>query len=57
MPDPAESIDRFLQTKLRGKRPDEKEKKRLSDALLRRGFFWPDVKAALNRLGAELWED
>ena len=57
MPDPAESIDRFLQTKLRGKRPDEKEKKRLSDALLRRGFFWPDVKADLNRLGAELWED
>ena len=57
MPDPAETIDRFLETKLRGRKPDEKEKKRLSDALLRRGFFWPDVKAGLNRLGAELWED
>ena len=57
LPDPAETIDRFLENKLRGKKLDEKEKKRLSDALLRRGFSWPDVKAGLNRLGAELWED
>jgi SOS response regulatory protein OraA/RecX len=35
----------------------EKEKKRLSDALLRRGFSWSDIKAGLNRLGADLWED
>ena len=57
MPDPAEQIDRFLQEKLRGRIPDEKEKKRLSDALLRRGFGWGDVKAGLNRLGAELYEE
>ena len=57
LPDPAESIDRFLESKLRGQELDEKMKKRLSDALLRRGFFWPDVRAGLNRLGAELWED
>ena len=57
MPDPAEQIDRFLQEKLRGRTPDEKEKKRLSDALLRRGFGWGDVKAGLNRLGAELYEE
>ena len=57
LPDPAESIDRFLEHKLRGKPLDEKEKKRLSDALLRRGFSWPDVKSGLNRLGADLWED
>ena len=57
LPAPAEIIDRFLESKLRGKTPDEKEKKRLSDALLRRGFFWSDVKAGLNRLGAEVWED
>ena len=55
LPDPAETIDRFMESKLRG-RP-LKEKKRLSDALLRRGFSWSDVKAGLNRLGAELWED
>ena len=57
LPDPAEAIDRFLERKLRGRAPDEKEKKRLSDALLRRGFSWSDVRAGLNRLGAELWED
>ena len=57
LPDPAESIDRFLEHKLRGKPLDEKEKKRLSDALLRRGFSWSDIRAGLNRLGADLWED
>ena len=57
LPDPAEAIDRFLERKLRGRAPDEKEKKRLSDALLRRGFSWSDIRAGLNRLGADLWED
>ena len=57
LPDPAEAIDRFLESKLRGQEPDEKMKKKLADALLRRGFFWPDVRAGLNRLGAEVWED
>ncbi len=57
LPDSAGEIDRFLESKLRGKVPDEKEKKRLSDALLRRGFSWSDVKAGLNRLGADLFED
>ena len=56
LPDPAEAIDAFLRTKLRGEL-DQREKKRLSDALLRRGFAWPDVKAGLNRLGAELYEE
>ena len=54
LPPPEEQIDRFLAAKLRGRSPDEKEKKRLSDALLRRGFAWRDVRAGLNRLGAEL---
>lgn len=57
LPDPAETIDRFLESKLRGQELDEKLKKRLSDALLRRGFFWPDIRAGLNRLGAAVWED
>lgn len=54
MPDPAEQIDRFLESKLRGRTPDEKEKKRLCDALARRGFAWPDIRAGLARLGAEI---
>ena len=57
LPDNGEQIDRFLQSKLRGRMPDEKEKKRLTDALLRRGYSWGDVKAAWSRLGSETWAD
>lgn len=57
LPDPAEQIGRFLESKLRGRVPDEKEKKRLSDALIRRGYSWGDVKAAWSRLGSETWEE
>lgn len=47
LPDPADSIERFLARKLQGRTPDARERKRLSDALLRRGFFWDDIKRAL----------
>ena len=57
LPDQSEDVDRFLRSRLRGGLPDEKEKKRLTDALLRRGFSWGDVRAAWNRLGSETWED
>ena len=57
LPESGEQIDRYLEQKLRGRLPDEKEKKRLSDALLRRGYSWGEVRAGLNRLGAEIWED
>ena len=57
LPEGGEQIDRFLHGKLRGRMPDEKEKKRLTDALLRRGYSWGDVRAAWNRLGSETWED
>ena len=56
LPDPAEAIDDYLRSKRRGEL-DEKEKKRLSDGLLRRGFAWSDIRAGLNRLGAEVWEE
>ncbi len=45
----AEAIDVFLQAKCRGAL-DQREKKRLSDALLRRGFAWADIRAGLARL-------
>lgn len=57
LPEDDGQIDRFLQQKLRGRVPDEKEKKRLTDALLRRGFPWGEIKAAWTRYGAEIWED
>lgn len=57
LPDNGEQIDHFLQSKLRGRMPEEKEKKRLTNALLRRGYSWSDVKAAWNRLGTAVEED
>ena len=54
MDDPAEAIDAFLRKKLRwAELSDPKVRKRLSDALARRGFRWEDISAGLRRLGAE----
>lgn len=50
-------VEDFLRSKLRGRIPDEKEKRRLTNALLRRGFPWGEVKAAWRRLGEEIQED
>ena len=50
-------VDAFLRSKLRGRTPDEKEKRRLTNALLRRGFPWGEVKAAWRQLGEEMQED
>ena len=57
LPPDGGQIDRFLQNKLRGRAPDEKEKKRLTDALLRRGFSWSEVKSAWSRYGSEIREE
>ena len=46
-PPTEEIIAVFLQSRWKGRQPDEKELKRTSDALLRRGFSWGDVKVAL----------
>lgn len=56
-PDTQEQIDAFLTKKLRGQRPDPKTQKRLTDALLRRGFSWGEVKAAWGRLSDVVPED
>ena len=50
LPDSREAIDRFLQSKCAGHTVDRAERKRLCDALLRRGFSWTDIRPALNRL-------
>ena len=53
--DPADSIDAFLQKKLRGAQPgDPRELKRASDALARRGYRWDEINAALRRWGAQV---
>lgn len=51
--DPAQAIDAFVQKKLAGKASDRKELKKVSDALMRRGYGWEDISAALRRLGAD----
>ena len=51
LPDSADAIDAFLRGKLKGRKPDRAELKRLSDALLRRGYSWNEIRPALNRLG------
>ena len=51
LPENGGQVDAFLQSKLRGRAPAEKEKRRLTNALLRRGFPWGEVKAAWGRLG------
>ena len=56
LPEAAEVLDRLIQKKCRGDLSDPREKKRVSDALLRRGFSWSDVKAAIGRY-AEIGED
>lgn len=56
LPEAEGQIDAFLAAKLRGRTPDGRERKRLSDTLLRRGFSWEDVKAAWHRQGQELPE-
>ena len=52
-----EALDELLQSKLHGRSPEDKEKKRLTDALLRRGFSWGEVRSAWGRYGSEIWEE
>ena len=56
MPESAEILDGLIQKRCRGDLADPREKKRVSDALLRRGFAWSDVKAAMGRY-TEMIED
>ena len=51
--DPSDAIDAFVSKKLAGKQPDRKEWKKVSDALLRRGYGWEEISAALRRYGAD----
>ena len=54
--DSAEMLDALIRKKCKGDLDDPKERKRVCDALLRRGFSWSEVKAALGRY-TEILED
>lgn len=56
MPKAADILDQLIQKRCRGDLSDPKERKRTCDALMRRGFGWGEVKAAMERY-AEIIED
>ncbi len=55
--DVGDSINRFLQTKLHGRTPEKKELKQITDALVRRGFRWDEIKDGLSHYGMSLEEE
>lgn len=56
LPEGDETIDTLIARKLNGREPDKQEVKRLTDMLLRRGFSWGQIKAALGRYDEALEE-
>lgn len=56
LPDAAQAVRAYLRARTKGAALDEKTRKRLGDALLRRGFVWNDIRPALNELGGEIEE-
>ncbi len=53
LPSQENAIDEFLLRRFRGAKPDQKELKRATDALLRRGHSWRDIRSALERYAPE----
>lgn len=53
LPSREAAIDDFLRRRFRGKTPDRAECKRATDALLRRGHSWGDIRSALGRYAPE----
>ncbi len=51
------TIEKVILGRTKGRAVEEKERKKLSDLLLRRGFAWRDVKAALEKLGGAIGEE
>lgn len=57
MPEPDETIDRLLRSRLRSSEPDRAELKKATDALLRRGYGWEDIRAAVSRYNSSIEEE
>lgn len=53
LPPQDDAIDTFLQRRFRGNTPDRAEIKRATDALLRRGHSWEDIRRAISRYTSE----
>ncbi len=58
MPAQNESVDKLLRSRMRGaESTDRAALKRAADALLRRGYAWDEINAAMERYRAETEED
>lgn len=58
LPEQADTVERLLAAKLRGRAPEGDDLRRACAALIRRGFSWEEVSSAAKRLshGLELDE-
>ena len=60
LPDMGDAVDNFLQKRFCGREPDQKERKRAVDALVRRGYSWQEIQQGLERYGLQReaqWEE
>ena len=57
VPEMDDAVDKFLNQRLKGRNPDDKELKRTIDALMRRGHSWQDIRAGLKRYKVSLEAD
>lgn len=56
--EPNDTLDKLVEAKLRRvEAPDRRDLKRVSDALMRRGYAWSDISAALRRYTDQLDDD
>lgn len=55
--EPDETVDRLVESRLKGEYPDAKELKRTQDYLIRRGFTWEQVSSALRRYADRLEDE
>ncbi|MDR3278239.1 MAG: RecX family transcriptional regulator, partial [Oscillospiraceae bacterium] len=49
LPEDGDGLLSLIESKLRGEQPDRAAQKRVTDALIRRGFSWDEVKSAMRR--------
>lgn len=56
LPPPEEAIRHFIGGKLRGREMTAEDSRKLTAALLRRGFSWQDIRPVLNEWGQEIEE-
>ncbi|MBQ9836871.1 MAG: regulatory protein RecX [Oscillospiraceae bacterium] len=56
LPEPCETIECYIAAKYKGRSLDFDERRKLGNALLRRGFDWHDIRPVLNALGEEIEE-